>query len=67
MSNFLPSQLRLLQSRLEFPLVTNQIELNPLNVDCMYDGTLDQAQELRMRPMIWSPLVFLSSLKTYNS
>lgn len=56
MSNFKPSQLTLLQSRLPFALVTNQIELNPLCLDSLHDGTLDQAQELNMSPMIWSPL-----------
>ena len=55
-SNFKPFQLSLLQSRLDFPLVTNQIELNPLCIDSLHDGTLDQAQEFKMSPMIWSPL-----------
>jgi predicted oxidoreductase len=55
-SNFKPFQLTLLQSRLDFPLATNQIELNPLCLDSLHDGTLDQAQELNMSPMIWSPL-----------
>lgn len=49
----------MLQSRLDFPLVTNQIELNPLCLDALHDGTLDQAQELKMSPMIWSPLAVL--------
>jgi predicted oxidoreductase len=53
-SNFRPSQLRLLQSRIG--LVTNQIELSPLHRAPLHDGTLDQCQELGLRPMIWSPL-----------
>jgi predicted oxidoreductase len=38
------------------PLLTNQIELSPLHMDALDDGTLDQAQQLGLRPMIWSPL-----------
>lgn len=38
------------------PLVTNQIELSPLQMNALDDGTLDQAQQLGLRPMIWSPL-----------
>lgn len=54
-SNFMPWQLHLLASRLDFPLVTNQVELSPLNLSVLHDGTLDQCQRLGMRPMIWSP------------
>lgn len=53
-SNFTPAQFALLHSR--FPLVTNQIELSPLHLAPLHDGTLDQAQQLRIKPMIWSPL-----------
>lgn len=55
-SNFTPSQFDLLQSRLEFPLITNQIEMSVLHVDPLFDGSLDQCQKLRICPMIWSPL-----------
>ncbi|WNJ95829.1 aldo/keto reductase family oxidoreductase [Vibrio ruber] len=55
-SNFTPSQFDLLQSRLDKPLVTNQVEINPLNFDVAHDGTLDQMQMLRTRPMAWSCL-----------
>ena len=53
-SNFTPAQFDLLQSR--FPLVTNQIELHPLHLAPLHDGTLDQCQQRRIQPMIWSPL-----------
>ncbi|OYT87495.1 MAG: oxidoreductase [Burkholderiales bacterium PBB6] len=53
-SNFTPSQFALLHSRI--PLSTNQIECSPLHLAALDDGTLDQAQQLRLRPMIWSPL-----------
>jgi predicted oxidoreductase len=55
-SNFLPAQFDLLQSRLRQPLATNQIEAHPLRPSVFFDGTLDHAQRLRYRPMIWSPL-----------
>jgi len=38
------------------PLVTNQIECSPLHMNALDDGTLDQQQQLGLRPMIWSPL-----------
>lgn len=37
-------------------LVTNQVELSPLALQALHDGTLDQAQQLGLRPMVWSPL-----------
>lgn len=55
-SNFSSAQFDLLQSRLDVPLVTNQIQLSLLHVDPLYDGTLDQAQQHRAQPMAWSPL-----------
>lgn len=55
-SNFNPSQFELLQSRLDFQLVTNQIEFSVSTVNPLYDGTLDQLQKLRISPMAWSPL-----------
>ena len=55
-SNFTPAQFDLLQSRLDFPLVTNQIELSVMQMNALTDGTLDQCQQRRIRPMLWSPL-----------
>ncbi|HEH9404269.1 TPA: aldo/keto reductase family oxidoreductase [Aeromonas bestiarum] len=55
-SNFTPHQFELLQSRLPFPLVTNQLEISPLNQSTTLDGTLDQCQQLRIKPMAWSCL-----------
>ena len=55
-SNFMPWQFHLLQSRLDFSLVTNQIELSVLYLDPLHDGTLDQMQRLRVPPMAWSPV-----------
>ncbi len=53
-SNFTPAQFALLHSRT--PLVTNQVECSPLHLAPLHDGTFDQAQQLRLAPMIWSPL-----------
>jgi predicted oxidoreductase len=39
-----------------FPLVTNQIEFSPLQMAALTDGTLDQATDLGLAPMVWSPL-----------
>ena len=55
-SNFTPSQFELLQSRLDRPLLTNQIEISVLRTEALLDGTLDQAQRLGRPPMAWSPL-----------
>lgn len=53
-SNFTPPQFDLLASR--FALVTNQVELSPLHLDVLHDGTLDQCQQRGISPMIWSAL-----------
>ena len=54
-SNFLPYQFTLLQSRLDFPLVTNQIEVSVLNLEHFENGNIDFLQEKRIAPMVWSP------------
>ncbi|WP_150466615.1 aldo/keto reductase family oxidoreductase [Francisella sp. SYW-9] len=53
-SNFTPSQFNLLNSYI--PLKTNQVEISVLHTDTFYDGTLDQLQQHKVRPMAWSPL-----------
>lgn len=55
-SNFTPSQYQLLASRLDVPLVTNQVEFSPLNMSVLEDGTLELCQKLRISPMAWSPV-----------
>lgn len=55
-SNFTPAQFSLLQSRLPFTLTTNQVEISPVHQSLLLDGTLDQLQQLRIRPMAWSCL-----------
>lgn len=53
-SNHTTSQFALLNQY--HPLLTHQVELSPLHMEALDDGTLDQAQQLGLRPMIWSPL-----------
>jgi len=55
-SNFTASQFDLLQSRLDTPLVTNQVEINPMHFDVLENGCCDQLQQYRVRPMAWSCL-----------
>lgn len=55
-SNFTPTHLDALQSRLDRPLVTNQVEASLLHLEPFTDGTFDQALARRARPMAWSPL-----------
>ncbi len=55
-SNFLSAQFDLLQSRLDFPLITNQVEISVMNFDAFNNGILDQCQQYHIKPMAWSPL-----------
>ena len=55
-SNHSPAQFDLLQSRLDLPLATNQVEINPLHAAALFDGSLDHLQRLGRRAMAWSPL-----------
>ncbi|MEI8025640.1 MAG: aldo/keto reductase [Pseudomonadota bacterium] len=55
-SNFMPSQVPLLQSKMSDPLISNQIEVSLLQTESFYNGQLDQCQEMGMIPMGWSPL-----------
>ncbi|MEJ0000752.1 MAG: aldo/keto reductase [Verrucomicrobiota bacterium] len=55
-SNFRPSLVAAVQSALPFPLVSNQVEIHFLRLDCFEDGTLDQCLEKKMTPLAWSPL-----------
>jgi predicted oxidoreductase len=55
-SNFAPHQVDLLASRLDVPVVTNQVELSVTATGALHDGSLDHAQRHRYPPMIWSAL-----------
>jgi predicted oxidoreductase len=53
-SNHTAAQFAALHRRIA--LVTNQVEFSPLRLGALSDGTLDQAADLGVRPMVWSPL-----------
>ena len=55
-SNFSADQFDLLGSQLTEPLVTNQLELNPVNTHEIQSGVLDYLQRGKVRPMAWSCL-----------
>ncbi len=55
-SNFTSAQFDLLQSRVDQPLVTNQVELNPVNLDILESGELEHLQRHGVKPMAWSCL-----------
>lgn len=52
-SNFSTAQFDLLYD--QFPLVTNQVELSPMQTTALKYGTIEQCFRLGLRPMIWSP------------
>jgi len=55
-SNYTVAQLDLLNTKMEQPLVTNQIEFHLLHPEPIHDGTLHQCEKLGILPMAWSPL-----------
>lgn len=55
-SNYSATQFEALNSRMDKPLITNQLEFSLLHMDPIYDGTFDHAQQHRYKPMAWSPL-----------
>lgn len=55
-SNFRPWDWSLLQSAMQTPLVTNQIELSVLCHERFVNGDVAHLQELGVPPMAWSPL-----------
>jgi len=55
-SNHTPAQVAALQAHLPFPIATNQPEYSAAHLAPLRDGTFDQAMELGIVPMAWSPL-----------
>jgi predicted oxidoreductase len=53
-SNFSRHQFESLNRRIG--LATNQVEFSPLHLAPMFDETFDGLQDLRVAPMVWSPL-----------
>jgi len=55
-SNYTASQFDLLNSRMEQPLATNQLEFHLLHHGPIHDGTFHQCEKQGVLPMAWSPL-----------
>jgi predicted oxidoreductase len=55
-SNHTPAQVAALAAHLPFKLASIQPEFSPLTIEPLYDGVLDQALELGLGVMAWSPL-----------
>lgn len=55
-SNFNPQQFEMLNSYVEEPLVTNQIEISPFCLEHFENGNMDYFLTKRIKPMAWSPL-----------
>lgn len=55
-SNYNVHQFDLLNSRMEQPLVTNQLEFHLLHMEPILDGTFSQCEKLGLLPMAWSPM-----------
>ena len=55
-SNFSPSQVDLLRSVFDEPLLVNQVQINIHEIGALTDGTLDQCLRLGMTPQAWCPI-----------
>ena len=55
-SNFTTAQVSALNHFLGHKLVATQPEISPLRIDCFENGELDQAMQLGLTPLAWSPL-----------
>ncbi len=55
-SNYTPLQFEMLQSYLDVPLVSNQVEISPYCLEHFENGNMDFFLKQRVKPMAWSPL-----------
>ena len=55
-SNYTPDQTRVLASFLSVPLASQQPEFSPLFLEPLTNGLIDQAMELDLAVLAWSPL-----------
>ncbi|MET0247610.1 MAG: aldo/keto reductase [Sphingomonas sp.] len=55
-SNYTPDQVRALAAVLTIPLASHQPEFSPLHLDPLVNGVFDQAMELDLAILAWSPL-----------
>jgi predicted oxidoreductase len=62
-SNFEPAEFEMLSSRLDFPLVTNQIEVSVMALENFDNGSIDKCLEKNIVPMALSPLAVCLDFK----
>jgi len=55
-SNFNKTQFEMLNTFVEEPLVTNQVEISPYNLEYFINGNIDYFLTNNIKPMAWSPL-----------
>jgi predicted oxidoreductase len=55
-SNFTPSDFDMLQAHLRFPLVTNEVEISPRQLEHFQNGNMAYFLQKGIHPMAWSPL-----------
>jgi predicted oxidoreductase len=55
-SNYKPQDFRMLEEYLDVPIVTNQIEVSPLQLENFDNGAINLCMEKKIHQMIWSPL-----------
>ncbi|GMT44978.1 MAG: oxidoreductase [bacterium] len=55
-SNFTSSDFDMLQAHLRFPLVTNQVEISPRQLEHFQNGNMAYFLQKDIHPMAWSPL-----------
>lgn len=65
-SNFLPHHIETLQAFIDIPLVANQIEISPLQLEHFQNGNIEYLQHKHITPMAWSPLAGGRLLKPKN-
>lgn len=65
-SNFKPQQFEMLNSYVEEPLVTNQVEISPSCLEHFDNGNIEYCISKKIKPMSWSPLAGGTIFKPTN-
>jgi len=55
-SNFTPADMEMLQAHLSLPLVTNQVEISPAQLEHFKNGNMAYFLQKGIHPMAWSPM-----------
>jgi predicted oxidoreductase len=66
-SNFDKTQFEMLTTFVEEPLVTNQVEISPYNLEHFNNGNIDYFLTHKIKPMAWSPLAGGNLFKPNNA